>query len=390
MSMLAIAIFLICIAIAIAMIFRGINIALSIAIATLIYLLLTFGLGSIDIVVSAIDISLINTLLALLSAMFLAGIYSATKASKKLVESMISINPVASSIAIPMAIGLLPMPAGAYVSATLVDELYNRFGLNPVQKTFINYWYRHLWVTIWPLYQVVIISSAILNMPIRDIVFINMPIAIAYTLSGTITLLYIYRNRNAVHSYGKSFNGLIHLWPFISIAVLSLALNINIAISIIVTSIFFIAIYRPSRSDIYRAIRYMFNITIIGLIISSFIFSRAIEKSGIAYSFATIFSGYRDIALFLTPMAIVLATGFEFTFAILTFPPLRILLNSNRNILLAFTGGFIGAILSPSHACLAMSAEYYGAKIRDVYKYLIPSVLMTIAIVFLYTYLLYP
>lgn len=57
---------------------------------------------------------------------------------------------------------------------------------------------------------------------------------------------------------------------------------------------------------------------------------------------------------------------------------------------MAFTGGFIGAMLSPSHACLAMSAEYYGARIKDVYRYLLPSALITTAIVFLYTYLLYP
>ncbi len=383
-------IFVICIAIAIAMIFRGYNIALSIAIATLLYTSTIFGLDSINVIVSAMDSSLINTLLALLSAMFLADLYSLTRASKELVESLTSISPRLSSIAIPMAIGLLPMPAGAYVSATIVDELYNRFGLNPIQKTFINYWYRHIWVPIWPLYQAVILSSAILDIPIRNIILNNIPIAIAHILSGTILFLYIYRNRNIVYSSKRIFSGLIHLWPFILIAIFSIALNISIALSIAITSILFIVVYRPSLRDIYRAVKYMFNPTIIGLIIFSFIFSRAIEKSNIAYSFASIFKGYEVLALFLTPFAIVLATGFEFTFAILAFPPLKILLNSQRNILLAFTGGFIGAMLSPSHACLAMSAEYYGAKIKDVYRYILPSSLMTVAIVFLYTYLLYP
>jgi len=56
----------------------------------------------------------------------------------------------------------------------------------------------------------------------------------------------------------------------------------------------------------------MFNPTIIGLIIFSFIFSRAIERSNIAYSFASLFKGYEALALFLTPFTIVLATGFEF------------------------------------------------------------------------------
>lgn len=46
---------------------------------------------------------------------------------------------------VPAVIGLVPMPAGALVSATTLQGLVKRLRLTPEQATFINYWFRHIW-----------------------------------------------------------------------------------------------------------------------------------------------------------------------------------------------------------------------------------------------------
>ncbi|MCF6334926.1 MAG: DUF401 family protein, partial [Spirochaetales bacterium] len=70
-----------------------------------------------------------------------------------LVESIKAKVSTKGSIAIlPAIIGLLPMPGGALFSAPLVDDCDEGAKIDPVLKTKINYWFRHIWEYTWPLY----------------------------------------------------------------------------------------------------------------------------------------------------------------------------------------------------------------------------------------------
>ncbi len=61
----------------------------------------------------------------------------------------ISISLAAGAVAYGVAaIGPLPMPGGAYISAVVVDPLYDKMGLKSHQKTFLNYWMRHIWIPV--------------------------------------------------------------------------------------------------------------------------------------------------------------------------------------------------------------------------------------------------
>lgn len=49
-------------------------------------------------------------------------------------------------------------------------------------------------------------------------------------------------------------------------------------------------------------------------------------------------------------------------------------------LLLAYTSGEVGLLLSPVHLCLILSAEYFKANLAKVYKYLLPPLLAIEAI----------
>jgi hypothetical protein len=40
-------------------------------------------------------------------------------------------------------------------------------------------------------------------------------------------------------------------------------------------------------------------------------------------------------------------------------------------VMFAYVSGFVGILLSPAHLCLALTADYFKAELRDVYKILI-------------------
>lgn len=367
------------------LVFRKVNVGLALALGAILYGVLSLGTGIFEATIDAFNLQMLQTLIALTLSMFLADVYTSVGASNSLIESFEVIGPRFAAFSTPAVIGLLPMPGGAYVSAVVVDPLYNDMRLKSDVKTFINYWFRHLWITTWPLYQGVILASGILGLSSSYIMMLNMPITLAALVSGVIFgYREINRNKHRIKKGSPSnLKKMVHAWPFISIAILSIAFNLNIVLSIAITLIIFILIYRPVKEKLNHALKYSVNSTFILIVIFSFIFSKYIEKSNVAHFLADILSGYADIAVFLIPLVIVIGTGVEFTYIALAFPPLLPLFNSER-LLLSFAGGFVGAMLSPAHACLVMSAEYYKTELPKTYRLIFPTTILTAVLVILY------
>ncbi|MEM2069381.1 MAG: DUF401 family protein [Nitrososphaerota archaeon] len=370
------------------LVFRRVNIGLALALGAILYGLLSLETSILDATLEAFNLQMVQTLIALTFSMFLADLYNSVKASNMLIESFEVIGPRFAAFSTPAVIGLLPMPGGAYVSAVVVDPLYNNMGLKGDVKTFINYWFRHLWITTWPLYQGVILASGLLGLPSSHIMMLNMPITLAALVSGIVFgYRHVKKNGKKIEKLPRSnLKKMIHAWPFVLIAVLSIIFNLNIAISVAITLATSIAVYKPGKDKLIHGLKYSVNLTFITIVIFSFIFSKYIEKSNVAYFLAELLSGYAEIAVFLIPLLIVIGTGVEFTYIALAFPPLLPLLNSER-LLLSFTGGYVGAMLSPAHACLVMSAEYYKTELPKTYRLIIPATILTLILILIYAFL---
>lgn len=370
------------------LVFRKVNVGIALVLGATLYGLLSLETGILDATLEAFNLQMAQTLIALTFSMFLADLYNSVGASNMLIESFEVIGPRFAAFSTPAVIGLLPMPGGAYVSAVVVDPLYNNMGLKGDVKTFINYWFRHLWITTWPLYQGVILASGLLGLSSSYIMMLNMPITLAALVSG-IMFGYgqIKKSGNKIEKPPRSnLKKMIHAWPFVSIAALSIAFNLNIALSVAITLIASMAVYRPGKDKLLHALKYSINLTFIIIVIFSFIFSKYIEKSNVAYFLADLLSGYAEVAVFFIPLLIVIGTGVEFTYIALAFPPLLPLLSSER-LLLSFAGGYVGAMLSPAHACLVMSAEYYKTELHKTYRLIFPTTLLTTILILMYVFI---
>ncbi|MEM0455007.1 MAG: DUF401 family protein [Nitrososphaerota archaeon] len=126
---------------------------------------------------------------------------------------------------------------------------------------------------------------------------------------------------------------------------------------------------------------------IMAIIVSSLVFSQYIKESGLGEFLASNLGGAAVMAAFLVPFLIGLATGVEFTFAALAFPPLSPLLHGHL-LAVAFLGGFLGVMLSPAHSCFVLSAEHFRCEMRSVYGYLFKAVAVEIPIAAALIYLL--
>jgi len=69
-----------------------------------------------------------------------------------------SISRRAGFAVLPAIIGMLPMPGGALFSAPMVNDMDRELNVDPLLKSKINYWFRHIWEYWWPLYPGVLLA----------------------------------------------------------------------------------------------------------------------------------------------------------------------------------------------------------------------------------------
>jgi hypothetical protein len=120
------------------------------------------------------------------------------------------------------------------------------------------------------------------------------------------------------------------------------------------------------------------SLKIVLLTAALMVFKRILEVSGALDSVVRIFppqglSAY--VLLFAAPFFIGLLTGVNQAFVAIAFPLLvPIIGKGNPDMVLmmfAYVSGFVGILLSPAHLCLALTADYFKADLREVYKILI-------------------
>jgi integral membrane protein (TIGR00529 family) len=94
-------------------------------------------------------------------------------------------------VAFPALIGLLPMPGGAVFSAPMLDSFDPEKSLSPSLKSFLNYWFRHVWEYWWPLYPAVILACAIAGIDLWKYMLLALPMSVVAVAGGLPQLMQV-------------------------------------------------------------------------------------------------------------------------------------------------------------------------------------------------------
>lgn len=312
---------------------------------------------------------------------------------KKMVDSFKNLIPEPRLIlALPSSfIGLLPMIGGALMSAPIVEEAGQRWKLTPAWKTFLNYWFRHIWEYSWPLYVNMILASAILQIPIKRIATVQFPFTVLAAILGLIILFKHVHRLPDEKTGGKFLKSLLNLilsiWPIFLVIMLifvfKFSMLLALAATAFLTQIFFRMDFRERSRILWQSI----SLKTLFLIASVMVFKRILEVSGALESVTGVFqsegiSAY--LLLFAVPFFLGLLTGVNHAYVGISFPILLPIFGSENPdmvlVMFAYVSGFVGILLSPTHLCLVLTLDYFKAELRDVYKILLwPSVVIFIA-----------
>lgn len=290
-------------------------------------------------------------------------------------------------LAIPSAfIGLLPMMAGAMMGAPIVEEAAKPWGLSPAWKTFLNYWFRHIWEYSWPLYMNLILAALIIDVPIGKVSLVQFPFTILAAGVGLGFLFHKvpYQPAESEPSAPKGRNFILiftSVWPIFLTIILIFALRWPMLRALAAASLLSQILSRMPvrvRLDLFRK-----SVTprIILLTAAVMVFKRILEASGALDEIVRAVppGGLATyILLFAAPFTVGLLTGVNQAFVAIAFPLLAPIIGKGRPdmvlFLFAYVSGFVGILLSPAHLCLAFTAEYFQAELKDVYKILIAPV----------------
>ncbi|WP_457591901.1 DUF401 family protein [Geoglobus sp.] len=299
---------------------------------------------------------------------------------KRVTDSVHSISGRFSVALVPMLIGLLPMPGGALVSAVMIKDLVRRFEISPEKAVFINYWFRHIWVTFWPLYPNIVIAMGILSTSYSEIALSTYPILIASLISGAV--LFGVGKRGEAGE--RDFGGLLYMYPVLIIVIFA-AITGELLIALI-TAFLSIVVFNRAFSKIPEIFRKTLDLKIIVLVIGVMLYKNAIEMSNASAAFYSEILSFSNpyVAAFSLSFLIAFATGIELSYTSVALPLLTSFTGTgdvvNSHLFIIFLGGITGVMLSPMHLCLVFTAQYFRARLYGAYRYLIPASVLTLLI----------
>jgi len=281
------------------------------------------------------------------------------------------------TISMPLLIGLIPSVGGAYFSAPMVAETTSDIKMSPEEKGFINYWFRHPWEYILPLYPGILLASAISKIELHNLIIVNLAYAALVVITGFIFTMHDIKG--VVKTEERlSKKGLWSFVPIVTVLLLVVIFHIELHYALIGVVIFLLLFYRYNLKSILTSVKHGFSIDVIILILGVMIFKEAMEYSGAVKNLSQFFieEGVPTFPiLFLLPFVTGLLTGLTVGFVGSAFPLIISIAGSTSisSISFAFASGFLGVLLSPVHICLILTREYFKADLWGIYKMMIPA-----------------
>ncbi len=285
---------------------------------------------------------------------------------------------------LPSLIGLLPMPGGALFSAPMIEGLADEAKLSAETRTYLNYWFRHVWEYSYPLYPGLLLAATILDIDLREFVVYQFPLCLAALLGGSIFgLLQVPKLFRPIPGGGEFWRNirtfLNGFWPVLLIILVVIVIpwpefieeNVNLLLVTLPVTIILFGLQRLGWGRLVKTVRTSIDWRLILVILAVLIFKDIIAESGAVEELPGVLGewGIPPVALFIVlPMLVGYLTGITHSYVSVAFPLLLPFFGDPvdlSKVQMAYAFGFIGVILSPVHLCLVLSSDYFQA---DMYK----------------------
>jgi integral membrane protein (TIGR00529 family) len=296
--------------------------------------------------------------------------------------------------AIPLMMGMLPTPGGIMLSAPMVREAGDKIGVERSRLAAINFFFRHQWEPIWPLFPAVPLIQSMLGISAARLVGHHVALTVAGILGGGVFLLLVgipprrpehEHAKRSVAAHAKDF---VHaFWPILFTAVLYIGFDVPPAIGVFLAIIGMLLLHRVALrrwGGIFKAAK---EPNMLLLLAGALWFKLNLEASGAVGSVAEFFAQIHMpplLVVFLLPFLVSASTGVTTGTVAIAYPFLMPFIRVGEGVslgieTLAFAGVVFGLAVSPIHLCLALSVSYFDTPLSRIIRHVLPAALCVAA-----------
>jgi len=388
------------------MLYKRLNLGPALTATAMLLALLSLDWQQIPTIIysTTVDTLTISVVLATFGIMLLSKLYKETGVLNNLSESASRLihNPKIVSSLLPAIVGFLPVAGGALMSAPLVDSETEKLGLKPEKKAYVNVWFRHTIFPVYPLSQVLIITAALTGTAVPLIIIRQIPVVLVMLIVGYFTVFWKASaqgsnkpvepektgNQNSnLKRFLVAFSPIlatIIVVVFLGLAGFGLAeVGFDVFIATFAGLFILAGISKPNLNVVSRSLKGWDVYTVTLAAYSAFLLRNVIKAAGIP-DMLTAFAVNEsiDIVLLLALVPAILgfvtgspSGGVALSVAILAGTTAF----SAKTAALIYISAFLGYIIVPTHLCLAFTVNYFKCPFSKVYRYMIPSFLISYA-----------
>lgn len=310
---------------------------------------------------------------------------------------------------LPAIIGMLPMPGGALFSAPMVNDMDNKSTVDPLLKSEINYWFRHIWEYWWPLYPGVLLALDMTGLSPGRFITLQFGLSFFAIIAGYFVFLKKIpedKDENKAWDIRNILNMPLLIAPVLTIIAVYAVITIFIPgvakvsgylpmIAGVTFAIVVVIIQRhPELKTLAEIITSLSTLKLILLVAIIGIYSAFIEAplpdgTFIMEHVKKELTGNNIPVIFiimLIPLISGLSTGIAVGFVGASFPIVMNLLGPNPALsevmsytVIAYSFGFAGMMLSPVHVCQIVTAQYFKSSLNRISTSMIVPSLIIIA-----------
>ncbi|MBN1554216.1 MAG: DUF401 family protein [Phycisphaerae bacterium] len=321
-------------------------------------------------------------------------------------------RPAVTMMAMPALVGLLPMPGGAIFSAPMVETASGKADVPRGLLSAINYWFRHVWEYFWPLYPGVILAMELTGLSIPYWSRLMLPASGAMILGGLIMLRGTHPDLHAKSepppkgAKRKLLRATASIWiillvwaPLYCLAKLFLGPHLPLflrgaivrygplTLGLLVSILWTIHNGKLGIAGFRKAFAKPGAYSLALLILAIMIFQHTLEDIRAPYRIAEELKSLHVpmvLVVMILPFIAGFVTGVAVGFVGTAFPIVLSIVGVTCGlervwiyIPLAYGFGHMGQMLSPIHVCQILSNKFFGTTYGPVYRYLLPSAILT-------------
>lgn len=316
----------------------------------------------------------------------------------------------------PALVGLLPMPGGAVFSCPMIKDVSASLDMSERHKALVNYWFRHIWESAWPLYPGYILACSLAEISPSVLWRYTFPFIFISIFAGWFFLLKIpiklqdgandamdeKRPLSAVAMEGLPI--IIAIGGALIIDFCAPALGISLPgggsfiISFIAATITAMLQNNMPPAALFKLVFRPHVGKMLALIAVIFIFKEQVIATKVVNVLATALSGKAaTLLLFLfLPVFLGVLTGIMLGFVGAAFPLLMALLAQTGAyderliyVMVGLAAGHFGQMISPMHACYLVTLEFFKVPLSHTWHAIFKTSVLYIVLTLLYLAFLY-